>query len=125
MIKDSSLKKISEYLDDTKSLRMATDRLALYKQMQNNCMTTKKRSYDKIIASQEVIIANLQLQVKRDKQDLSRLVNHEEAQFYVFYLHVVKRKTLRDTARITCYSKDGVVSILRRIRNKCTQINRR
>ena len=125
MIKDSSIKKISEYLEDTKSLNMAVDRLALYKQMQDNCMTTKKRSYDTIIASQETIIQNLQLQVKRDKCDLSRLVSQEEAQFYVFYLHIVKRKTLRETARLTSYSKDGVVAILRRIRNKCTQIKRR
>ncbi len=122
MIKEQSLKKIAEYLNDLRALRGAKDQLALYQQMRSRCMTSKKRTYDHPIKATEEIIENLQLAVNRDKRDLSRLVDSEDDQFYVFYLHYVKKRTLKETAEVTNYSKDGVVSILRRIKQKCTQM---
>ena len=123
MIKKSSLKKIAEYLNDTKALSGAKDRLALYIRMRDNCMTTKKQSYKVIIDNQIGIVENLQLQVNRDKHDLSRLVNQEGDQFYVFYLHYVKRRTLKEVAELMHYSRVGVCKILQRIKRKCILIN--
>ena len=116
MIKESSLKKIAEYLNDTKALSGAKDRLALYIRMRDNCMTTKKRSYKVIIDSQIEIVENLQ-------HDLSRLVDQEGDQFYVFYLHYVKRRTLKEVAELMHYSRVGVCKILQRIKRKCILIN--
>lgn len=124
MIKKPALKKIAEFLEDTKSLRIAKDQLVSYQHLQKKCMTTKKRSYDKIIARQMEIVENLQLQVNRDRNDLSRFVRIEEDHFMIFYLHYVKNRTLQQVADYTHYTKDGVVKILQRIKKKCTQLNR-
>lgn len=123
MIKKPALKKIAEYLADTKSLRIAKDQLASYQHLQKKCMTTKKRSYDTIIERQSEIVENLQLQVNRDKCDLSRFVRIEGDHFMIFYLHYVKNRTLQQVADYTHYTKDGVVKILQRIKKKCTQLN--
>ena len=123
-MKESSLRSIKEFLDDSKALREAKDRVVLYKRLEQRAMTTKKKTYRDLIYNTEEEVENLQLAVNRDKHNLSRLVNQEDDQFYVFYLHYVKNRSLKETAEATNYTRDGVTHILQRIKKKCTLLNR-
>ena len=123
-MKDSSIRLIKEFFDDTKALRVAKDRVKLYQMMKDKAMTTKKRTYEVLIENAIEEAENLQLAVNRDRHNLSRLVNSEDDQFYVFYLHYVKNKSLTATAIATNYTRDGVTHILQRIKRKCTLLNK-
>lgn len=123
-MKDSSIRLIKEFFDDTKALRVAKDRVKLYQMMKDKAMTTKKRTYEALIENAIEEAENLQLAVNRDRHNLSRLVMREDDQFYVFYLHYVKKKSLTETAIATNYTRDGVTHILQRIKRKCTLLNK-
>ena len=121
MLKRPTIRLVSEYLADTKALRIAEEQLAVYQTNHARSLTVKKQTYLSLIDGQKQTISNLQLIVKRDEHRLSRIVQSEGEHYRVFFLHYVKKKSLKKTALMTSYTKDGVVSILRRIKQKCTQ----
>lgn len=118
MISQKAFITIKDYEDIKKLVSVYDSTLLLQKNLRSRCTDLKKKSYDVQIAEIQKL-QEIALQKKTSlERKLQSLVNVEDTQFRVYYLHYVKNKSLTTTARRCYYTRRGVCKILKEIMDK-------
>jgi len=119
MIQPTTIQVIRRYQSTRVRLRMKYIQRDQYVELQAKCDSKKQTTYQKRIDS----VTNEIKALERTKRRLDRLLSDIKREiegnwFNVYYYHVVRGLSLRETAQRTHYSKAGVCKILKTIRKR-------
>lgn len=120
MILPETIKAIRKYQSNKVKLRLKIIQRDQYEELMRRCTATKKAtSYQYRIDSinEEIrILRRVDRRMRNLMADIRRDI--EGNHFNVYYCHVVRGLSIKDTAKACHYSRSGVCKILKNIRKR-------